>query len=180
MTKKVNEENVNRTKKILKTLCNYLNVDSYRGLARYLKIKPTTVYGWRRNGKIADTGVILAKNPEINPLWLETGQGSITRELIGGTAEKTADFGVYKKKKDDKEELQEIIKANFIMQCPGYFAELFDFVGEYYGTDKEGVDRFMEDLHNGFANYRDYIREKKAARENIQTEEQDNLIANQK
>ncbi|BCL59942.1 hypothetical protein DGMP_06350 [Desulfomarina profundi] len=117
---------------------------------------------------------------ECNIDWLQTGKGYPYPQNEIKTAEKTLDFGTYKRASDIGKENEKARLLFFKQQCLGFFDELFEFVAEYYGPDKEGVDLFMDDLHKGFANYRDYIREKKAARKNLQTDEQDNLIANQK
>lgn len=62
-------------KKVLADLAKYLNVKGFRGIARYLEVPESRIYSWTKKGKIANTGLILAKNPEINGEWLRTGKG---------------------------------------------------------------------------------------------------------
>ncbi len=62
-------------KKVLADLAKYLNVKGFRGIARYLEVPESRIYSWTKKGKIANTGLILAKNPEINGEWLKTGKG---------------------------------------------------------------------------------------------------------
>ena len=62
-------------KKVLVDLAKYLNVKGFRGIARYLEVPESRIYSWTKKGKIANTGLILAKNPEINVEWLKTGKG---------------------------------------------------------------------------------------------------------
>ena len=65
------------TKKILDELCRYLKLKNNKELAEYLGISPTRVYSWKKYGKITDVGLILVKNPELNPGWLYTGEGEM-------------------------------------------------------------------------------------------------------
>lgn len=116
---------------------------------------------------------------ECNIDWLAKGIGE-PYPTTTKTAERTLDFGTYKRKNELSKEKQSEELRFFKQQCLGFFDELFEFVAEYYGPDKDGVDLFMEDLHSGFANYRDYVREKNKEREDLQIKEQDNLIVNQK
>lgn len=75
MAKQCKEKNVFMTKKIIDDLLSYLNLKNYREFAGYLGISPTRVYSWLKYGKIADTGLVLVKNPEINPAWLYDHSG---------------------------------------------------------------------------------------------------------
>jgi len=62
-------------KKILLTLALRANVKGIQGLAEYLGEPKTRLYGWIKNGKIVDTGSILAKFQDIRIEWLKTGKG---------------------------------------------------------------------------------------------------------
>lgn len=62
-------------KKILLALASLYNVKGLKGVAGYLGVPKTQVYGWVRNGNITETGIILAKSPDINREWLKTGEG---------------------------------------------------------------------------------------------------------
>jgi len=62
-------------KKILLTLALHLNVKGIKGLADFLGENETRLYGWVKNNKIADTGSILAKVPNISIDYLKTGKG---------------------------------------------------------------------------------------------------------
>ena len=66
-------------KKILLDLANYLKVQGVQGVAEYFGENKTRLYAWIKNGNIPDTGIILAKHPEINPSWLKTGEGPMLR-----------------------------------------------------------------------------------------------------
>lgn len=74
------EKNCVDVKIIIKELCNYLNVKNVQGLARYLAENPNKIYGWTKQGNIADTGCILDKCPNIRKEWLETGKPPMLRE----------------------------------------------------------------------------------------------------
>ena len=75
MAKKSKDKNVFMTKNIIDELLDYLNLKNYREFAEYLGIKATRVYSWVKYGKIADTGLVLVKNPEINPASLYDHSG---------------------------------------------------------------------------------------------------------
>lgn len=62
-------------KKMLAELALCLNANNNGILADKLGLPRTTVYAWVKNGRIGDTGAILAKCPGININWLNTGQG---------------------------------------------------------------------------------------------------------
>ena len=70
-------ENSELVKKILLDLAVFAKVKGIKGLADYIGEKPTRVYGWIRNGTIADTGKILTKFPKIDYNWLKTGTGEM-------------------------------------------------------------------------------------------------------
>lgn len=67
-------------KNILLNLSDYLDVKGIQGVADFLEVRPTKLYGWIRNGKIADPWLILTKLPDINPQWLESGDGPMIIE----------------------------------------------------------------------------------------------------
>lgn len=67
------------TKEVLLRIAEHVNVKKIRGLAEYLGENENKLYAWVRSGNIADVGVILAKNPEINPEWIKTGEGPMLR-----------------------------------------------------------------------------------------------------
>lgn len=92
------------TKKIIDGLCEYLKLSNYRELARYIGVKPTRVYSWVKYGKITDVGLILVKNPEINPGWLYTGEGDIAGEIRSCTNDP------YKPDIKDKKETRSDVK----------------------------------------------------------------------
>jgi hypothetical protein len=71
------QKNSRIVKKILIELAIYFNVDGLQGLAYYLGQPKTRIYAWVRNAKIAETGLILAKDRRINPDWLNTGKGDM-------------------------------------------------------------------------------------------------------
>lgn len=71
------------TKKILSDVCLHVNVHNIQALAKFYEISANTLYGWIRRNKIADVGIILAKNPEINSVWLTTGQGEMVQKEKG-------------------------------------------------------------------------------------------------
>lgn len=62
-------------KNILIELAKYLNVKGIQGVANYFGENRSRMYAWVKNGKIPDTGIILAKHPEISIEWLRTGEG---------------------------------------------------------------------------------------------------------
>jgi hypothetical protein len=62
-------------KKVLGDLAKYLKVKGLRGLARHLEVPESRIYSWTKKGKIANTGLIVSKHPEINVEWLKTGKG---------------------------------------------------------------------------------------------------------
>ena len=152
-------------------------------IARTLNRERSQISKWFNNTKALPSDItiqLLADTIGCDFDWLKTGKGKAHPRDAVKTAEETLDFGTYKRASDIGKENEMAKILFFKQQCLGFFDEFFEFVAEYYGPDKDGVDRFLADLHNGFANYRDFMSEKKAARENIQTEEQDNLIANEK
>lgn len=63
--------------KILMKLAKYLKVKGINGLAEHFKEDKNKFYAWSKRGKIADTGVILGKCPEISKAWLDTGEGEM-------------------------------------------------------------------------------------------------------
>jgi len=75
MTGDKQQKNNHMVKTILLRLAAHCNVVGLKGLALFLGVSDSKLYGWVRNGNIADTGVILTKCPEINYEWLKTGKG---------------------------------------------------------------------------------------------------------
>lgn len=66
-------KNSQMVKKVLLALADKKNLKGLKGVAAYIGVPETTVYGWVRNGNIADTGPILAMFPDVNLEWLRTG-----------------------------------------------------------------------------------------------------------
>jgi len=66
-----------QVKIILEILADHANVRGIKGLARFLGCPPTRLYGWIRNGRIYDAGIILTKFPHVNIDWLMTGKGQM-------------------------------------------------------------------------------------------------------
>jgi hypothetical protein len=64
-------------KKVLLALADYWGVKGIKGVVTYLNEDKNKIYAWSKRGTIADTGVILAKSPEIRKEWLETGEGEM-------------------------------------------------------------------------------------------------------
>ena len=74
----MHEKNSQMVKKVLLTLAKKKNLKGLKGVAAYIGVPETTVYGWVRNGNIADTGPILAMFPDVDIEWLRTGQTAQT------------------------------------------------------------------------------------------------------
>lgn len=74
----MHEKNSQMVKKILLALAEKKNLKGLKGVAAYIGVPETTVYGWVRNGNIADTGPILAMFPDVDLEWLRSGGESKT------------------------------------------------------------------------------------------------------
>lgn len=57
-------------------------------------------------------------------------------------------------------------RDRFKMQCLGFFDELFDFVGDCYGENRDAVNDFLGEVFKSHANYRMWLAEKKEERRN--------------
>ena len=66
-------------KKVLLELAKHLNVKGIHGVAEFLGEDKNKLYAWSKRGKIADTGAILGKCPEIRKDWLETAEGPMLK-----------------------------------------------------------------------------------------------------
>jgi len=62
-------------KKVLMDLSKYLGVKGLRGVAHYYGVPESRIYSWTKKGRIANPGLILARNPELNQEWVATGKG---------------------------------------------------------------------------------------------------------
>lgn len=76
----VQVKNSQMVKNRLLELANYYKVKGLKGLAGYLGVPVTQIYGWVKNGNITDTGIFLAKCPGVNREWLKTGEGPMKPE----------------------------------------------------------------------------------------------------
>lgn len=74
-------------KKILMALAAHVNAKGIRGLARFLGESENRLYAWIKNGNIAETGVILAKFPNLRREWLKTGEGEMFEDKFRQIAE---------------------------------------------------------------------------------------------
>lgn len=95
-------------KKVLADLAKYLNVKGFRGIARYLEVPESRIYSWTKKGKIANTGLILAKNPEINGEWLRTGKGPMLAAKVAPP-----------KPRKEKPSLQSLASTDHFPSSPG-------------------------------------------------------------
>lgn len=64
-------------KKVLIDLARHFNVKGLRGLAKHLGVPESRIYSWTKKGRIANTGLITSKFPEISEDWLKTGKGAM-------------------------------------------------------------------------------------------------------
>jgi len=62
-------------KKVLMDLSKYLGVKGLRGVAHYYGVPESRIYSWTKKGRIANPGLILARNPELSQEWVATGKG---------------------------------------------------------------------------------------------------------
>lgn len=97
---------------------------------------------------------------ECNIEWLASGKGEPYPQQKTETAENKGGFEVRKACKEQDVKLARIERAVFKTQCPGFFNDFFDFVGENYGENIEGVNKFLDELIISHGNYRDWVREK--------------------
>ncbi|BDD88733.1 hypothetical protein [Desulfofustis limnaeus] len=74
------EKNQKIVKNILLSLAEYVKVKGINGVADYLGENRTRLYAWIKNNNIPDTGIILAKHPEISVDWLRTGKGPMLKQ----------------------------------------------------------------------------------------------------
>lgn len=64
-------------KTVLKNLATHTNVKGVRGLASYLGAKESKLYSWINRGVIGDKELLLAKIPNLNRDYLDTGEGEM-------------------------------------------------------------------------------------------------------
>ena len=64
-------------KKVLMDLSKYLGVKGLRGVAHYYGVPESRIYSWTKKGRIANPGLILSRNPELNQEWVATGKGPV-------------------------------------------------------------------------------------------------------
>jgi hypothetical protein len=62
-------------KKVLMDLSKYLGVKGLRGVAHYYGVPESRIYSRTKKGRIANPGLILSRNPELNQEWVATGKG---------------------------------------------------------------------------------------------------------
>lgn len=129
-------------KNLLLNISDYLDVKGIQGVAEFLEVRPTKLYGWIRNGKIADPWLILTKLPDINPQWLDSGHGpmildrSSSRDMsingdqniqAGGSASGSS---VHVHGRDQEEPhltTDELFLINTLRKLPNYEDMLADF-----------------------------------------------------
>lgn len=155
-------------------------------LAREANIDPATVNKWW-NGK-REPGPkntkVLCKILECSYRWLKFGEGSqldsydkshistdnyakITtknnneKDVTNSPSPDSAKFQERRKNQTKREQFSRLELLLFKQECPGYFTDLFEFIAENYGANKEGVDVFLEKLQNSDNNYSDWVKGKK-------------------
>jgi len=98
--------------------------------------------------------------------WLETGTGDIFPPPPPlGTAE-NQNFLRKRREQIVDETSAKLSRDRFKMQCLGFFDELFDFVGDCYGENRDAANDFLSEVYKSHANYRLWIEEKKEERRN--------------
>lgn len=116
--------------KILDELCSYLKLKNYQALAEYLGIKVSKVYSWSKYDKIADTGIILVKNPEINGEYLQSGKGELIRSTP--TNDENVDSKIIICPPDQDRKIAGIVQIPVLGAVPaGMPATLEEYTNEY-------------------------------------------------
>jgi transcriptional regulator with XRE-family HTH domain len=139
-----------------------------KDIADGLNIFPATVNRWWK-GKVMPRGKSLrslADYLSCNIEWLEKGTGDIFPPPPPlGTAE-NQNFLRKRREQIVDETSAKLSRDRFKMQCLGFFDELFDFVGDCYGEDRDAVNDFLAEVYTSHANYRVWREEKKEERRN--------------
>ncbi len=110
--------------------------------------------------------------------WTQYGRGEPYPVPKTETAENKGCFEARQESRAEDEKLARMERAVFKTQCPGFFNDFFDFIGENYSEDLEGVNKFLAELIKSHGNYRDWVREKKPNSDDPQTPNEGNLTAN--
>lgn len=137
-----------------------------KDIADGLNIFPATVNRWW-NGKVMPRGKSLRKLAEFlacNIEWLDKGTGEIypTQAPFGATENL-----IFLRKRHYQiadEASRKLSRDRFKVQCSGLFDELFDFVGDCYGEDRDAVNDFLDEVFKSHANFRRWREEKKEER----------------
>lgn len=74
------EKNISNVRNIILQLADHLGVSGIKGFAEYTGIPESTLYSWSSRGKIADTGSIVKKIPNVSIGFLETGEGPMLNQ----------------------------------------------------------------------------------------------------
>ena len=74
------DKNLPDVKKRLLALADHVGRKGIRGLAAFLEIPDSTLYGWVSRGEIADVAPIIKKLPNARVSWLESGEGEMLRD----------------------------------------------------------------------------------------------------
>lgn len=113
-----------------------------------------------------------------NRHWLETGEGDPYPPPRAETAKETSEFSRRKEKKIINDTLSKMERTLFKTNCPGYFDELFDFIGDTYGEDKDAAETFLSELQRMNTKYQDWLEEKKRERKNLQNMSSTEIVQN--
>lgn len=157
---------------------------SQRDLAENLRTNEARISEWL-TGKVSKprrtTIIKIAEYFHCSTDWLADGTGEPFPAPETKTAENVSHLQPYKAAKDADATLAKLMREKFKQQCgTTYFDEFFDFIAEYYGETKEGVDQFFTDVHKTQPNYRTWLMEKKQSGENLQPGGPESLSANRK
>ncbi len=150
-------------------------------LANDLQIDKAQISRWINNN-VAPRDSTITKLREFfdcNFVWLKYGEGypyppefMRTEPNIGGNQrwkDSTQDTSVsnfqdQKKTREMENILSEIKREKFKLHCGTFFEDLFDFIADSYGEDKEGAEAFLDELQRIHPKFKHWDEEKKRAK----------------
>lgn len=145
-------------KRKLLFLAGLVNIKELSGFADYIGEERTKVYGWVRNGNIADTGAILAKFPKINRKWLTGTEENIYIDAVdNGWQQKTkATIEPGNEKQRSKISLQ----SKRPTQTDPCLMEVVQWMDEYFTQYPHQTPAFSREMAEQWDSFRQFLEKK--------------------